>query len=183
VENGNALIEFGGSNSNQTIKYVRSYNPRGWSCMHIAEGGLSCNNVTVEFNDVGPCGHSKCSGCWADGMSVSCQNSIVRNNRVNGSTDGGLVLFGAPGTKAYNNIIQTWNVIGFVLLDAFFLIFSPQESGFGGINMVDYLPWSGNFTDTVVYNNTIVGGISTGRPSGKKTLGPNTNGTMFEYVL
>lgn len=31
----------------------------------------------------------------------------------------------------------------------------------GGINMVDYDPWSGDFTGTVVENNIILGGFAT----------------------
>ena len=32
-----------------------------------------------------------------------------------------------------------------------------QQTLLGGINMVDYLPWNGNYTNTVVRNNTIIG--------------------------
>ena len=53
---GGANIEMGGPNSNQLIEYVRSFDPRSWSCLHIAEGGLLCNNVTIQNNDIGPCG-------------------------------------------------------------------------------------------------------------------------------
>ena len=75
----------GGSNSNQLIEHVRSFDPRSWSCLHIAEGALSCNNVTVQNNHVGPCG-SDAFQEWADGISVSCQNSLVRNNLVENPT-------------------------------------------------------------------------------------------------
>lgn len=30
----------------------------------------------------------------------------------------------------------------------------------GGINMVDYDPWSGNYTNTIVQNNLIFGGFA-----------------------
>jgi len=53
---GGANIEMGGPNSNQLIEYVHSYDPRSWSCLHIAEGGLLCNNVVIQNNDIGPCG-------------------------------------------------------------------------------------------------------------------------------
>lgn len=75
----------GGSNANQLIEFVRSFDPRSWSCLHISEGALSCNNVTVQNNDIGPCG-SDAFQEWADGISVSCQNSLVRNNMVNNPT-------------------------------------------------------------------------------------------------
>lgn len=99
----------GGSNSNQTIEYVRSYNPRGWTCLHVDEGALSCNSVVVQNNDIGPCGSDSFQQ-WADGVSISCQNAVVRNNMIQGPTDGGIVLFGSPGTQVYNNTIWILNV-------------------------------------------------------------------------
>jgi len=99
----------GGNNSNQTIEYVRSYDPRSWSCLHVAEGSLACDNVVVQNNDIGPCGLDKFQQ-WADGVSMSCRNGIVRNNMIQGPTDGGIVLFGSPGTQVYNNTIWILNV-------------------------------------------------------------------------
>ena len=106
---GGANIEMGGPNSNQLIEYVHSYDPRSWSCLHIAEGGLLCNNVVVQNNDIGPSG-SDVFQQWADGISVSCRSALIRNNKVNNPTDGGIVLFGAPGTLVINNTIWVENV-------------------------------------------------------------------------
>ncbi|KAF8467501.1 hypothetical protein DFH94DRAFT_796026 [Russula ochroleuca] len=134
---GEANIEMGGPNSKQLIEYVHSYDPRSWSCLHIAEGGFLCNNIVVQNNDIGHCG-SDAFQQWADGISVSCRSAIVRNNVVSlvtGTTDGGIVLFGSPGTMV-NTLL-------------------------GGINMVDVIPWGGNYVGTVVQNNTIVGGLAT----------------------
>jgi parallel beta-helix repeat protein len=99
----------GGSNSDQLIEHIRTYQPRSWSCLHIAEGDLSCNNVTVQNNDIGPCG-SDAYQQWADGISLSCRSSIVRNNLVNNPTDGGIVVFGSPGSLVENNTIWVVNV-------------------------------------------------------------------------
>lgn len=99
----------GGQNSDQLIEYVRSYDPRSWTCLHIQEGALNCNNVTVQNNDIGPCGSDNFQE-WADGVSMSCRNSIVRNNMIQGATDGGIVVFGSPGTQVYNNTIWILNV-------------------------------------------------------------------------
>ena len=106
---GGGNIEMGGPNSNQVIEYVHSYDPRSWTCLHVAEGALNCNNVTVQNNDVGPAGSDSFQQ-WADGISVSCRNSIIRNNMVQNPTDGGIVLFGSPGTQVYNNTIWIVNV-------------------------------------------------------------------------
>ncbi|KAI9063337.1 hypothetical protein FKP32DRAFT_1592598 [Trametes sanguinea] len=162
---GGANIEMGGSNSNQLIEYVRSFDPRSWSCLHIAEGALSCNNVTVQNNDIGPCG-SDAFQQWADGISVSCQNSLVRNNLVNNPTDGGIVLFGSPGTLVENNTIWVENM---TLL--------------GGINMVDYDPWNGNYTNTVVRNNTIRGGFATDTAEAGETKGVNAEDAIIKIGI
>lgn len=82
----------GGSNSDQLIEYVHSYDPRSWSCLHIAEGAFTCNNVTVRHNDIGPCGTDLFQQ-WADGISVSCQNSYVWNNTISNPTVSSLVYF------------------------------------------------------------------------------------------
>lgn len=83
--NGGANIEMGGGNAGQLIEYVHSYDPRSWSCLHIAEGPFTCINTTVQHNDIGPCG-SDVFQEWADGISVSCQNSYIYNNTVNNPT-------------------------------------------------------------------------------------------------
>jgi len=70
---------------------------------------MTCNNVTVQNNDIGPCG-SDAFQEWADGISISCRNSVVKNNMIQGPTDGGIVLFGAPGTQVFNNTIWILNV-------------------------------------------------------------------------
>ena len=85
IKGGGANIEMGGGNSDQLIEYVHSFDPRSWSCLHIAEGPFTCNNATIQHNDIGPCG-SDVFQEWADGISVSCQNSLVRNNTVNNPT-------------------------------------------------------------------------------------------------
>jgi parallel beta-helix repeat protein len=94
----------GGENSDQLVEFVRSYDPRGWSCLHITEGSLNCNNTIVQNNDIGPCGSDNFQEC------MSCRNSVVRNNMIEGATDGGIVVFGSPGTQIYNNTIWILNV-------------------------------------------------------------------------
>ncbi|KAJ6515297.1 hypothetical protein C8R45DRAFT_1086515 [Mycena sanguinolenta] len=105
---GGATIEMGGGNANQTVQFVRSYDPRDWSCLHIAEGLLTCTNALVQNNDIGPCGVDTFQE-WADGISMSCRDSVVRNNMINGATDGGIIVFGSPGTQVYNNTIWITN--------------------------------------------------------------------------
>lgn len=60
--------------------------------------------MTVQNNDIGPCGVEDFQQ-WSDGISFSCQNGMVQNNMINNPTDGGIVLFGSPGTIVQNNSI------------------------------------------------------------------------------
>ncbi|KAF5371201.1 hypothetical protein D9758_004094 [Tetrapyrgos nigripes] len=163
--NGGANIEMGGSNSGQVIEYVRSFNPRSWSCLHISEGNLDCEGATIQNNDIGPCGVDTFQQ-WADGISVACQNSVVRNNMIEDPTDGGIVLFGSPGTQVYNNTI--WAV---------------NQTLLGGINLVDYMPWNGNFSNVVVYNNTILGGFATDRADAGDTKGENKEDVIVKIGI
>lgn len=140
---GGANIEMGGGNSGQLIEYVHSFDPRSWSCLHVAEGPFTCSGVVIQNNDIGPCGTDTFQE-WADGISLSCSNSIVRNNTISDPTDGGIVVFGAPGSLIQNNTILVQNA-----------------TCLGGINLVDYDPWMGNYTNTVVRDNTIYGGFAT----------------------
>ncbi|BGP43556.1 hypothetical protein JCM10450v2_007729 [Rhodotorula kratochvilovae] len=175
VSNGLALIEMGGNNANQVIKNVKAYEPRGWSALHVIEGYQNqCDGAVVRDNQVGPSGHapsgaqqfSRRSGArrarrdtgsyppgqWADGISVACKNSIVSGNTITDATDGGIVIFGAPGSQIKGNTIIT-----------------EQRQALGGINAVDYNPYAGSYTGTVVSGNTITAkasllkvGIATG---------------------
>ncbi|KAF8607578.1 hypothetical protein BDV93DRAFT_519610 [Ceratobasidium sp. AG-I] len=143
---GGGNIEFGGPNANQLIEYVRTYDPRSWTCLHISEGVLNCTNTTIQMNDIGPCG-SDLFQTWADGISLSCRNSVVRDNWIDSPTDGGIVIFGSPGSLIQNNTIWIEN-----------------NTLLGGINVVDYDPFNGDFTGVVVENNTIIGGFATDQP-------------------
>ncbi|KAL5487999.1 hypothetical protein ACEPAI_6107 [Sanghuangporus weigelae] len=160
-----ANIEMGGPNSGQLIEFVRSFNPRSWSCLHIAEGSLNCNNVTVQNNDIGPCGIDSFQQ-WADGISYSCENGLVRNNMIKDPTDGGIVIFGSPGTLVENNTVWIEN-----------------QTLLGGINMVDYLPWSGNYTNVIVRNNSIFGGFATDDESASETKGEDKNDAIIKIGI
>jgi hypothetical protein len=135
---GGALIEVGGSGVKDVkIDHVRAFDPRGWSVLHAFEGDKTCTDISIEDNRLGPAGSS--DGAWADGISLACRNSKVVRNEITDATDGGIVVFGAPGSVIEHNRIVTRQA---VLL--------------GGINMVDYKPYDGDYTDTVVRNNQIV---------------------------
>ncbi|KAG8747422.1 hypothetical protein FRC10_001093 [Ceratobasidium sp. 414] len=162
---GGGNIEIGGSSGAQLVEYVRSFDPRGWSCLHIAEGVLNCSNATVRYNDIGPCG-SDVFGQWADGISLSCKNSLVYDNWIADATDGGIVIFESPGSLILNNTVWVEN-----------------STCLGGINLVDYDPFSGNYTDTRVINNTVVGGYADTAPTTNPQYGNNTQGVIIKMGI
>ncbi|KAG9097373.1 polynucleotide adenylyltransferase, partial [Ceratobasidium sp. 370] len=164
---GGGNIEFGGPNANQLIEYVHTYDPRSWTCLHISEGVLNCTNTTIQMNEIGPCG-SDLFATWADGISLSCRNSVVRGNWIDNPTDGGIVLFGSPGSLVQNNTIWIEN-----------------NTLLGGINLVDYDPFNGDFTGTIVENNTIIGGFATDQPENSTDIyyGDNDQDVIIKMGL
>jgi len=137
---GDALVYAGGSSSGQVIRAVKIIEPRSWSALQLIQGHPSpappCSNALVEDNEIGPAGSS--NETWADGISLACTNTTVRNNRIVDATDGGIVIFGAPGSLIEGNTIR-----------------AETRTLLGGINMVDFDPYEGNYTGTIVRNNTI----------------------------
>ncbi|MBM4427263.1 MAG: right-handed parallel beta-helix repeat-containing protein [Chloroflexi bacterium] len=137
---GDALVYAGGSSSGQTIRFTKITEPRSWSALHLIQGHPSpnppCTNALVENNEIGPAGSS--NETWADGISLACTNTTVRDNLIVDATDGGIVIFGAPGSIIEGNTIR-----------------AETRTLLGGINMVDYNPYDGNYSGTIVRNNII----------------------------
>lgn len=134
---GDALIAAGGSASGQVIREVKALETRSWSTIGLFEGGAPrCTGARVENNLIGPAGRT--DGSWADGISFACTNSVVRNNTIVDATDGGIVVFGAPGSLIENNVIR-----------------AETRTLLGGINMVDFHPYEGDYTGTRVHGNVI----------------------------
>lgn len=137
IARGGALIELGGDKSTSVqVRNVRALDPRGWSTIHLFEGDKTCTGALIEKNHVGPAGGP--NGEWADGLSIACANSVVRQNIIEDASDGGIVIFGAPGTVVENNVVMT-----------------STNTLLGGINLVDYKPYDGDYTGTVVRENRI----------------------------
>ncbi len=88
-------------------------------------------------NDIGPAGQAT-SGQWADGITFACRNSMVSGNTITDATDGGIVIFGSPGSVVENNTIT-----------------AATRDLLGGINMVDADGFGGDFSGTIVRSNLI----------------------------
>ena len=157
-----------------------AHDTRSWSTLHFIEGAVTdntpqCQSGKILNNQIGPAGTAtpSATGVWADGISLACGNTLVQGNTVTDATDGAIVVFGAPGSTIQNNTIIAKNQL---LL--------------GGINMVDYAPMNGNYTGTVVTNNTIDAlsafikiGIAQGQQVWNCTTGTNYGGTVTNNTL
>jgi parallel beta-helix repeat protein len=140
---GGALLEMGAGGTDQTVRDVYAHDTRSWSTLHFIEGAVTnstpaCQRAKILNNTIGPAGTDTPSGTWADGISLACGNSTVEGNTVQDATDGGIVIFGAPGSAVRNNTIV-----------------AKTRTLLGGINLVDYAPMNGNYTGTTVTGNTI----------------------------
>lgn len=139
IPGGEALIRAGGDATGQIIENVRAFEPRGWSTIHAFEGERrSCSGITIARNELGPAGQG--NGEWADGISLACRGSLVQHNTITDATDGGIVVFGAAGSLVTGNTIL-----------------AVTRPLLGGISMVDYVPFDGDYTGTVVDANVIAG--------------------------
>jgi hypothetical protein len=140
IHAGEALIYAGGFSKGQIIRNSRIMDPRSWSALQFIQGyseSQPCVNAWVENNQIGPAGTSD-DMQWADGISFTCTNSVVTRNVITDATDGGIVIFGAPGSVIEENTVR-----------------AETRTLLGGINMVDYDPYGGSYTATVVRNNVI----------------------------
>ncbi|MEM9399823.1 MAG: right-handed parallel beta-helix repeat-containing protein [Verrucomicrobiota bacterium] len=127
------LVFMGGAEaSEQVVRQCVFIAARTWSTLKVHEGG---SDILVEDNifigagsDVRGNGREylenpKINGyAWGDGISCAAKQTTIRNNLILDPTDVGIVLFGAPGSIAENNVIAT-----------------VSRESLGGINLVDPL--------------------------------------------
>lgn len=139
---GQALIQFGGPTSGQIVDSVKAWGARGWSTIVFERGASAYNNGCsygqITNNEFGPSGYPA-TGQYADGISLQCSNTDVLYNLIQDVTDGGIVVFGAPGSTVRYNDIR-----------------ANTQPAISGIAMVDQ--WGqndGNFSGTQVFGNTI----------------------------
>jgi hypothetical protein len=136
IQKGGALIEVGGPVRGVVIDHIRARDPRGWSSLHVFEGARDCAGARVTNNRIGPAGTP--DSAWADGISYACRDGFVAGNRVEDASDGGIVIFGAPGSVIEDNVVTT-----------------RVNTLLGGINLVDDAPYDGDYTGVIVRNNRI----------------------------
>ena len=178
---GGALLEMGGAGTGQTVQNIYAHDTRSWSTLHFIEGAVTnsvpqCQNGQILNNQIGPAGNPGLPGVtggWADGISMACGDTTVKGNTVTDATDGGIVIFGAPGSTVEDNTV-----------------IAATQQMFGGINMVDYGPMNGNYTGTLVTQNTIDAkgalikvGIGMGQQVWNCTTGTNYGATVTDNTL
>ncbi|GMK53839.1 hypothetical protein CspeluHIS016_0104250 [Cutaneotrichosporon spelunceum] len=174
---GEALIEMGNGEGHR-VTGCRLFEPRGWSALHIREGDRKhCTRAHIENNVIGLCGEEwdeEYDGyveepAWdnprADGISLACKESVVKNNVVFDRTDGAIVVFGSAGSEVHSN-----------------KIYSRTRVVLGGINLVDYDPWDEDYSGTKVYNNKILaptGFVKVGIVIGPSSWSDDTDTSVY----
>ncbi|WVR04043.1 hypothetical protein IAU60_001042 [Kwoniella sp. DSM 27419] len=145
------LVVIGG-NEGQSIKNCWVKNPRGFTAVHVREGDkLSCTGAVVDKNEIGPVGEeydpdvdgedpegSPLGRPLADGISIACRDSFVRDNTFYDNTDAAIVVFCSPGTQVHTNHIHARSL-----------------SAMAGILLVDSTPFDGDYTGVSVKGNII----------------------------
>ena len=145
------LVVLGG-NEGQSISQCRIKDPRGFTAIHIREGdSLQCKGAIVEKNEIGPVGEeynpvvdgddpetSPSGRPLADGVSIACKDSIVRDNTFFDNTDAAVVVYCSPGSLIHANHIT-----------------ARSRSAMAGILLVDSTPFQGDYRRTTVKGNII----------------------------
>ena len=150
---GPELVHFGGVNvKDQVVRNCVLMNTRCWSTLKVQEG---CIHVTVESNlilgagtDPRGNGRDMREKPWScsDGISCAGRETVIRDNLILDPTDGAIVLFGAPGTVAEDNVIAC-----------------ISRESLGAVNMVDPIAFYAidgdktrtDYRGTTVRNNLI----------------------------
>lgn len=145
------LVVIGG-NEGQSIRECKISDPRGFTAVHVREGDkLSCSGAVIEKNEIGPVGEeydpavdgddpemSPLGRPLADGLSIACRDSFVRDNTFVDNTAAAIVVYCSPGTLVHANRIS-----------------ARARSMMGGILMVDETPFKGDYSKMVVKSNII----------------------------
>jgi parallel beta-helix repeat protein len=127
------LVRLGPGNGYVVTNSIFTDTP-GWTHLHISEqcrGSRIVNNVV----ETGSLTHDSMNN--ADGFSISCQETVIEDNRINDASGVGIVYYGGPGTTIRNNrIVQT------------------TTSASSGINVGDAVRL--DHTGVVIENNQII---------------------------
>lgn len=149
--NSPGLIVLGGA-VGQTVRECHISDPRGFTAIHVREGPrLNCRGAVIEQNEITSVGEEYDkeydgadpeSSPWgrplADGISIACRDSFVRDNVLTDCTDAGIVVYCSPGTKIENNRVTTEN-----------------RGAIGGILLVDSSPFKGDYSGVMVRDNIL----------------------------
>ncbi|WVQ73873.1 hypothetical protein IAR50_003454 [Cryptococcus sp. DSM 104548] len=151
VDLATGLVVLGG-NEGQSVQDSWIKHPRGFTAIHIREGDkLQCTGAVIEKNEIGPVGEeydpekdgddpemSPLGRPLADGVSIACRDSYVRDNTFYDNTDAAVVVYCSPGTLIHANHI-----------------FARGLSAMAGILLVDSTPFDGDYSGVVVKSNII----------------------------
>lgn len=175
-EKRESLVQAGGRRGNsQKVKNCAFINGRGWSFLHVFEPaeGIEITGAFM-FGSGVDCRGSGASEVdkpfpWGDGVSLAAAKSKVWNNLIIDTTDVGVVVFCAPGSKVFDNVVA-----------------AISRESLGAVNMVDTTGYYENPKDSKRFDYTGVevknnladakgARIHIAFPIGKHIWGPGEN--------
>ncbi|WWC87536.1 uncharacterized protein L201_002426 [Kwoniella dendrophila CBS 6074] len=150
-DDATGLIVLGG-NEGQSIKNCWIKNPRGFTAIHIREGDkLQCSGAVIDKNEIGPVGEeynfeldgedpelSPLGRPLADGLSIACKDSFIRDNTFYDNTDASIVIYCSPGLLVLANHITARSL-----------------SSMAGILLVDQTPFDSDYSNVIIKQNII----------------------------
>jgi len=120
----------------------------GWTSFQIwgTAEGFACNSSTVSSNMITMYGSSHYNNEWADGLSISCENTDVQNNSILDATDVAIVVY-RSGNATQNSKVKYNKILNSGLSAYGGLVVDPLQDYLGSGNY--------NFTGTEIFSNTI----------------------------
>ena len=145
------LVVLGG-NEGQSVKQSIIRHPRGFTALHFREGSqLQCSGAVIEKNEIGPVGEEYDPDVdgpdpemtphgrpLADGLSIACKDSTIRDNTFFDNTASSIVIYCSPGTLVEGNVIS-----------------ARTMSAMAGILAVDSVPFDGDYSKMIIKSNVI----------------------------
>jgi hypothetical protein len=133
-------------------------NSLGWSNVHSygSVDGRPCGGNTVTNNVITAYSGSHYGGNYTDGLSIGCENTLVRGNQILDATDVGIVVFtAAPATQKSlitgNTVVSAGNSsFGALAFDPLWSPAYPVNADFTGASFANNILWSSPDTHFII---------------------------------
>lgn len=142
---------YGGNGAMVDANFIA--NSLGWTNLHSfgSLDGRPCSAHTITNNVVTAYSSVHANQQWSDGLSIGCENSLVRDNEIVDPTDVGIVVYNAYPAVQKSQVVNN-------------IVISAGNSAFGGLAFDPLQNRSigpPDFTGSLITNNTLWSGPNT----------------------